>query len=185
MTNDKLKQFIDENREAFDSGNPDPKVLSNLRKQMKSKGTGGKLHTMRLFRRVAAAAAVVIIISASLYFILKKDGGPAIQEPENAGEITTFPDPVFARQIDQYQQMIELQQAELKKVKIEHPDLYEQFTDDINQLDSAYQTLKTTLENSPNTETVLEAMIHNLQLQTELLNRQLIIIKEIKQKSKT
>jgi len=31
---------------------------------------------------------------------------------------------------------------------------------------------------------LLEAMIQNLQLQSELLNRQLLIIKEIKQKSK-
>jgi len=44
--------------------------------------------------------------------------------------------------------------------------------------------LKTSLENNPNTEMLLEAMIRNLQIQSELLARQLSIIKEIKQKSK-
>ena len=103
---------------------------------------------------------------------------------EVAENTTDNPDAVYAKQIDQYQQIIDRQQAQLKKAQYEHPDLYRQFTDDINQLDSAYRKLKTSLENNPNTEMLLEAMIRNLQIQSELLTRQLSIIKEIKQKSK-
>jgi hypothetical protein len=180
---DKLKQFIDDNRKAFDSENPDPKLYSNLQQKYKT-ANPGKVYPMKLFRRVAAVAAVMIL-SVSLYFILKKNNSTTIQGPENAVDVTAFPDPAYAKQIDQYQQMIDLQQMELKKVENEHPDLYRQFTDDINQLDSSYRALKTTLEKNPNTEMLLEAMIRNLQLQSELLNRQLLIIKEIKQKSKT
>ena len=180
---DKLKQFIDDNREAFDSENPDPKLYNNLRQKFKTTGTG-KVYPMKLYRRIAAAAAV-LVLSASLFFILKKNNSTTIKGPENAVDVTTFPDHVYAKQIDQYQQMIDLQQTELKKVENEHPDLYRQFSDDINQLDSAYRALKITLEKNPNTEMLLEAMIRNLQLQSDLLNRQLLIIKEIKLKSKT
>jgi hypothetical protein len=180
---DKLKQFIDDNREAFDSESPDPKLYNKLTQKFKTVNTG-KIYPMKLYRRIAAVAAV-IILSASLYFIFKKNNGIIPKGPENTVDAITFPDPVYAKQIDQYQQMIDLQQIELKKVENEHPDLYRQFSDDINQLDSAYRALKITLEKNPNTEMLLEAMIRNLQLQSELLNRQLLIIKEIKQKSKT
>ena len=178
---DKLKQFIDDNREAFDSDNPNPKLFNKFQRQLKN---NNGIYSRIFFRRAAAAAAV-IIVSASLFFIFRKNNGPALEDPDSSRELSTFPDPVYAKQIDQYRQMIDLQQTELKKVKTEHPDLYQQFTDDIDQLDSAYRTLKITLEQNPNTETLLEAMIRNLQLQSELLNRQLLIIKEIKQKSKT
>jgi len=43
--------------------------------------------------------------------------------------------------------------------------------------------LKTKLPENPNREMLLEAMISNLQMQSDLLSRQLKIIKEIKQKS--
>jgi len=62
--------------------------------------------------------------------------------------------------------------------------LYRQFAKDINQLDSAYRVLKITLTTNPNQEMLLEAMIRNLQFQSDLLNRQLLIIQEIKQKNK-
>jgi hypothetical protein len=180
---DKLKQFIDDNREAFDSESPDPDLYNNLKQKLTTTNTG-KVYPVKLYRRIAAVAAV-IILSVSLYFVFKKNNSTIIKDPENTVDATTFPDPVYAKQIHQYQQMIDLQQMELKKVKNEHPDLYRQFSDDINQLDSAYRALKITLEKNPNTEMLLEAMIRNLQLQSELLNRQLLIIREIKQKSKT
>lgn len=185
---DQLKKFVDDNREVFDSDNPDPKLFSKLQQRLKDDNSSDrKVHPLRSFRLIAAiAATVIIIISASLYFILQKSNNTTTTTgPQNADNATMIPDPVYAKQIDQYKQMIDFQQTELRKIETEHPELYRQFTDDIDQLDSAYRVLKTTLPENPNTEILLEAMIHNLQLQTELLNRQLLIIKEIKQKSKT
>ena len=179
---DKLKKFIGDNREAFDSENPDPKLYRELQQRLKGNIIKHKADQKKLFRFIAVAASVVVIC-VSLYVIYQKNDGP-IQHTETADDITAIPDQVFAKQIDQYQQIIDRQQAQLKQVQYEHPDLYRQFTDDINQLDSSYRVLKTTLEENPNTEMLLEAMIRNLQIQSELLNRQLSIIKEIKQKSK-
>ena len=182
---DPLKNFVDENREAFDSDAPDPRLFNKVRERLKDNNEK-KIHSLRSFRLIAAVATTALIISASLYFILQKNNTTTTKEgPQNADNTTMIPDPVYAKQIDQYKQMIDFQQTELRKIETEHPDLYRQFTDDIDRLDSAYRSLKTTLPENPNTEILLEAMIHNLQLQTELLNRQLLIIKEIKQKSKT
>jgi hypothetical protein len=122
-----------------------------------------------------------------LYYSLQKknDKDEIVKTiPGNTEEkISTF-DPLYAKQIVHYQEMIGLQQTELKQVEKEQPQLYHQFAADINQLDSAYRSLKTTLTTNPNREMLLEAMIRNLQFQSDLLNRQLLIIKEIKQKSK-
>jgi phage shock protein A len=74
-----------------------------------------------------------------------------------------------------------LKQNELRQIEKDQPELYRQFVSDITQLDSSYNSLKKELPANPNREQLLEAMIQNLQLQTELLNQQLRIIKQIKQ----
>ena len=80
--------------------------------------------------------------------------------------------------------MIDTKQEELKALAKEQPELYQQFTTAINQLDSSYNTLKNQLSATPNREMLLEAMIQNLQLQLNVLNQQLNIINQIKESKK-
>ncbi|MFI5131400.1 MAG: hypothetical protein ACHQFX_15470 [Chitinophagales bacterium] len=183
--NDKLKQFIEDNREAFDSETPAPKLMEKMKRQLSQDGRSKKRFELT-FMHWAAAVVGFIILSIVLYYSTQQrndsttvQGGTAKIE-----EKTVVTEPAYARQIDQYLELIGLQQIELRKVEKEQPELYRQFANDINQLDSAYRALKITLTTNPNRELLIEAMISNLQLQTELLNRQLSIIKEIKQKSK-
>lgn len=183
MMSDKLKDFIDNNRDAFDSESPDPGLYNSL--QMQVAGNGLRKTGFRKIVRRGVAAASVILVGLSMYFIFQKKHDKPGESPAAKTDAIIGPDPTYAKEINQYQQLIDHQQAQLKQVKDEHPELYRQFTDDINQLDSAYRVLKITLESNPNTEQLLDAMVHNLQIQTELLNRQLSVIKEIKQKSKT
>lgn len=183
--NDKLKQFIEDNREAFDSETPAPKLMEKMKRQLSQDGRSKKRFELT-FMHWAAAVVGFIILSIVLYYSTQQrndsttvQGGTAKIEDK-----TVVTEPAYARQIDQYLELIGLQQIELRKVEKEQPELYRQFANDINQLDSAYRALKITLTTNPNRELLIEAMISNLQLQTELLNRQLSIIKEIKQKSK-
>ena len=67
----------------------------------------------------------------------------------------------------------------------DQPDLYREFISEITTLDSSYNALKKELPQNPNREQLLEAMIENLRLQTDLLNQQLLIIKKIKQAKTT
>ena len=62
------------------------------------------------------------------------------------------------------------------------PELYKQFLNDNNRLDSSYKFLKSELSANPNKEILLDAMIQNLELKLDLLNRQLQIIKQSKNK---
>jgi hypothetical protein len=182
---DKLKQFIEDNREAFDSETPAPKLLEKMKGQLRQDGRPKKRFELT-FMHWAAAVVGFIILSVVLYYTMQKRNDSTIVQagPANMEEKTLVTEPAYAKQIDHYQELIGLQQIELRKVERDQPELYRQFANDINHLDSAYRALKTTLTTNPNRELLLEAMISNLQLQTDLLNRQLSIIKEIKQKSK-
>jgi hypothetical protein len=181
---DKLKQFIDENRRAFDSAEPDPQILKRLQGQMA--GNSKIKYISRGLLKKTAVVAAVISLSVAAYFIFpkKKKAIEPFAIENSTEEIIDYGNPVYAKEIYHFKELIGLKQSELKKLEKEYPQLYQQFRGDINELDSSYQALKTNLSANLNREMLLEAMIQNLQLQSELLNRQLLIIKEIKQKSK-
>jgi hypothetical protein len=78
-----------------------------------------------------------------------------------------------------YAKLVEIKHKQLKTIEKDEPLLYKQFASDVSRLDSVYQSLRIELPKNPNREQILEAMLQNLQLQMELLNHQLDIIKQI------
>jgi len=186
--NDKLKQFIRDNRAAFDSEEPGAGLFSKMERQL----LGPKKKAGWTPWRWAAVLTGLALLSATFFFLptRNKNGKketPVVIQPNNSikEDISFIGDASYAKQIYHFRELIGLKQAELEQLKAEYPDLYNQFVTDINELDSSYQSLKIHLAVNPNREMLLEAMIQNLQLQSELLNRQLMIIKEIKQKNKS
>jgi hypothetical protein len=83
-----------------------------------------------------------------------------------------------------YAKLIEIKQEELKTLEKDEPLLYKQFASDVEKLDKVYHSLKTQLPENSNQEQIIEAMVSNLQLQINLLNKQLKIIKQIKHSKK-
>lgn len=184
--NDRLKDFIEQNRQAFDSEEPDPQLFSRIQKNL-SGGPAPAKWFQHPSMKWAAAAAGVILVAGTVYLAVPKkavQNSIAVTNPPVKTETTNeISDPAYAKQISYFREIIGLKQEELKQLKNDYPDLYTRFVTDLNQLDSSYQSLKINLAVNPNREMLLQAMLQNLQLQSELLNRQLIIINEIKQKS--
>lgn len=184
---DKLKQFIEQNRDDFDDAQPNPHLFRAIKEEMSGKKETGKTVILSM-RRVAAGVAVLLALSMAIYFLFDNKKSPESsginKDQQNEESLSKLAGPAYAKQINQFEELIGLQQTELEFLKSDHPQLYQQFINDINELDSSYQSLKIKLATNPNRELLLEAMIQNLQLQSELLNRQLLIIKEIKQKNK-
>jgi uncharacterized protein (DUF2344 family) len=176
-----LENFINNNREEFDSEemkNGWEKIESKL-KQRKTKNTRRWL--------LAAAASVTIFVSGAIFYEqIKENKTPdtVIEQPVNlpSKELTDDVDPSYTIQMDQFAQLINLKQNELRQNQKKQPELYQQFLKDNNQLDSSYTFLKSKLSANPNKEILLDAMIQNLQLKLDLLNRQLQIIKQSKNK---
>jgi hypothetical protein len=84
-----------------------------------------------------------------------------------------------------YARLVEIKHNQLKAIEKDEPLLYRQFASDVNKLDSVYHNLQGQLPKNPNREQLLEAMLQNLQLQMQLLNHQLDIIKQINHSKKT
>ena len=182
----RLEQFIRENRDHFDGENPDPEVWNKICKEMQPISSGkNKVFRINMIRWSVAAAIVALAALTIFYFVLdqRKENLATNDKPSENGSIDIINqiNPTYAKEVYHFTQLIELKQSELKQIAKENPDLYREFLADVNKLDSSYNALKNELPSNPNREQLLEAMIENLRLQTELLNQQLQILKNIKQ----
>jgi len=92
--------------------------------------------------------------------------------------------PEYAVEFNQVYQSVVDRQQELKTAVSGQPKLYQQFQQDLNVLDSSYQMLKKQASQTPNRDVIIKAMIENLELQAELLNRQMMIFNEFKNSKK-
>ncbi|HEY8971857.1 MAG TPA: hypothetical protein VIM64_22300 [Puia sp.] len=99
------------------------------------------------------------------------------REPKNAAY--SDEQSLIREQMVHYSRLVELKQQELKIIEKDEPMLYKQFASDFKELDHAFHNLQFELNDNPNSERVLEAMLQNLQLQMGLLNHQLDVIKQI------
>jgi septal ring factor EnvC (AmiA/AmiB activator) len=177
----KLKNFISDNRKAFDDEMPSGKVWENIEASFTEKKKKQFILTP-LYKWSMAVAAMLILASGAYFIFIKKSvETPVVTKTET--DINTLA-PDYAPEMNQFVKMIDTKQEELKALAKEQPELYQQFTTAINQLDSSYNTLKNQLSATPNREMLLEAMIQNLQLQLNVLNQQLNIIHQIKDSKK-
>ncbi len=182
MSNE-LKKFIEDNREEFDDRAPSANVWQNIESALSPEKK--KRSIIRPLYKWTMAAAAVLIISTGVYFVMsdKKNTDETTVSSGHEGTGSDSPESLTP-QMTQFVKMIDMKQEELKTLAAEQPELYKKFSNDLNQLDSSYNTLKTQLNAAPNREMLLEAMIQNLQLQLSVLNQQLNIINQIKQSKK-
>jgi hypothetical protein len=137
--------------------------------------------------RWAVAATLFLALAGTLGYMLYRNSAEEVRSSQVAGRtdhvdlLVSQIDPQYAKLVSQFTEVIETKQTELRKIEKDDPALYQQFSGDIHKLDSAYHVLRGTLNANPNTEQLLQAMISNLQLQIDLLNQQLTVIKKIKE----
>lgn len=81
-----------------------------------------------------------------------------------------------------YSRLIEIKQGQMAELKQNEPELYKEFSADMELLETSYLSLKQQFKQGLNSEKLLEAMIQNLKMQTDLLNKQLEILKQIHHK---
>lgn len=180
--NDPLKKYIRAHREDFDSEAPDPAVWDRLSQRIAVNVTP-PVRSLRSFRRgLVAAAAVVVAISLPLILRTHSDH----PQPTAAVSITdtaASDEALYDQELYHFTQIVNIKFREIQKIKGAHPELYERFSADLQKLDTAYQQLKAELPNQPNQELMLQAMLQNLTLQIDLINRQLGIIEQLKNES--
>ncbi|MGN6292840.1 MAG: hypothetical protein ACTHMV_08865 [Chitinophagaceae bacterium] len=177
----KLKQFIRENRHSFDDTPPPGSAWDRINTSVPALQTGKRFPLKKIYRWSAAAA--VFLTAAACFYLFAWKGNKDDQEiarrngREPVHDINTI-DPEYALKAGRIYQVIEKKQEELKTLSADQPELYDQFTQDLATLDSSYRVLKEQAKKSPNREILIKAMMNNLQLQAELLSKQLSIISE-------
>ena len=197
---DKLQRFIRDNREAFDDTEPSDEIWHKISERLPQVVLVGDENAANEAPKTAivhedfqndgnhtvfkwlgnwrVAAAVVLAVGVGWYANHLNQKYNLMEQPSMA-----LNSPNFAKQVSQYTQLIETKRAELRTMTETNPDLYREFAVELDQLEFSYQNLKSDLPQNPNQETVIQAMIQNLQWQIDLLNQQLSIIQRIKSKN--
>jgi hypothetical protein len=171
--NDRLENFIRENKKEFDQFDPPASLWDKIDKQLdenriSSPGKREKVVRLSFLLKMAATIVVALGIGLWTYQYQKKE----VMDLSNI-------DPQLAKQQIHYASLIEVKRSELKRIEKEEPQLYNEFSSEIRKMDLSYQKLKSDLPASPNQEETVRAMIQNLQVQIELLNQQLNVIQQI------
>jgi len=186
-----FEKFIRKNRSDFDDETPSDKVWKEIEKTIPVKKEA-KRFTLTDIYKWSAAAAIFFIALTSVYFLVfknkyshenlttKKETEQSSPAPGNLNSISVE----YAAEFKEASEAVENRQKELRSAIANDPELYKKFQQDLNILDSSFRLLRDQANQSVNRDVIIKAMIQNLQLQSELLARQLMVLDEIK-KTKT
>lgn len=160
---DQLEKYILENKAAFDDQVPNDQLWLNIQSKM------GKPSKMFVFWKIAA---LFLLMTTSVLIIERQLSSGESQEISLGEE--------FLQAEGYYLQVINTQQAELKH--LEGGNTHEELLIELQELDAAYQNLKSTYINQNSDEMLKGAMIENLIMRMEILNRQITILKKFNTK---
>jgi hypothetical protein len=80
--------------------------------------------------------------------------------------------------------LISYKEKEIRNLAKNNPEIYKNFSADMEGLNKSYKQLTKQLPNTHNKSALINAMIYNLQIQIDLLNKQLIILNKIESSQK-
>jgi len=153
---DELKNFIDNNRSAFDDHRPPEKIWSAIESALPGMRKRSLWNSVSLWR-----AAAILFLGLSVYFFMTK----TLQRNEGALSQVEFTDLelFYSSQIAEKVALIN---------DIDAPGESDLFTQDFQRLDAMYQVLREEMKNRPS-EKVKDALVLNLLVRIDLLNQQI------------
>lgn len=164
--NDRLEKFIKSHRADMDAKEPRPDLWIDIANEISSETKQRSLNKSFVWWR---AAAVLFLFVTSL-LVLER----FVSEPTK--EVVIVNEQLLEAE-NFYIALISQKKEEVITLSEEY-ELGDDFANEISLLDSMYTVLKKDL-NHGNEEIIADAMILNLQLRIEILNKQLSIIQSI------
>lgn len=158
---DQFEKFIMENRDGFEDASPSDELWNRIDKGLSKK--------KKNFQVVWKVAAVLFLVSTIYLIADRREAG--MEQPVLSQE--------FVQAEDFYVSLINERKRQIKEQL--SPEQEQQFLKDIDLLDSMYADLKSTYQSNASNERVVDAMINNLQLRVDILNKQLEILEKIKE----
>lgn len=182
-----LEQFIQNNREAFNNCEAPAglwdKIDQSLGKENKAKPEADEIiikfkkSSISKLKMWAMAASLTVLVGYILAFYMNN-------KSNSTEQIVADVAPQYGDKMIQYTSLIESKRVEIKQIETHDPEMYKEFASEIEKLNQDYQSLQTELSQTPNQEDLVKAMVQNLQVQLDILNRQLKIIEKVKQYQK-
>ncbi|PQA58305.1 hypothetical protein [Siphonobacter curvatus] len=195
MKKDRIERFIRDNREEFDAFEPPLGLWADIERRLPEAiipdaeeketkviplgNTAGNRSWMHFFVEKSWRMAAGVVLLLGLGFV----AGQYFMKPRYTDPIIAQVSPEEGKMAFRYASLIETKRSEIKAIETSNPQLYREFASEIEQLDKDYQNLRSELPQTPNQTELVEAMIQNLQLQLDILNRQLQIINRISKPS--
>ena len=163
---DRLEQFIEENRDSFDSYSmPDENSMWEKITYKRGKKPGRRVY-MKYFYR---AASVLLIFSVS-YLIndfIHNYRGERIAEKKMNDIYEQIPELKEAEKY--YSSLVSSKLKEIKPFLAGNPALGKDVNIDLQELDSVYASLKNDLKDNVANDQIIEAMIQNYRLKLGIL----------------
>lgn len=186
----RIEKFIEQNRHLLDTENVPEAVWEKIKLPVAEKQSA-KVVLWKPMYKWAAAAVITGLMALTGYLLIQKYSHDIPPETAGMQKSDTLPQPDINNIPNEYGEeaaaiykSITVKQEELKTIAGTDPELYRQFAGDLATLDSSYRVLQSQAAASPNHDVIIKAMIQNLQLQAELLSRQLLIINQFKNSKK-
>jgi len=163
MKEDRLEQFIAENRDQFDLYDPDEKVWKEISKT---------IHRKRFFtswKTVVWRAAAVIVIFAASFMFWEYMSHSNILIGRMEKKVKKLDIPELREAEIYYTNMVDNRMDEIRPLIEEDPQLRDELNRDLSELDSIYSELQKDLTDNIANDEVVEAMIQNYRLKLEIL----------------
>ena len=185
--NKNLEQFIQNNREAFDNCEAPARLWDRIDKSL-GKEIIQKTESDEIiikFKKSSISTLKIWAMAASLTLLIGYVSVFYLNNKSNSTEqIVAEVAPQYGDKMVQYTSLIESKRVEIKQIETHDPVMYQEFATEIEKLNLDYQNLQTELSQTPNQEDLVKAMVQNLQVQLDILNRQLKIIEKVKEYQK-
>jgi len=167
MKPDKLEQFILDNKDGFTPPYPTPDVWEKVKKREPEK----KQIYINWSYLASRAAAVAVIFVVSYYFheyrySLKESTSIAVTGV--VGEVSPMYQELQEAEL-YYSSQINYKKTELFSLTSNSPELQQDITTELGDLDAILLELKEDLKDNADNQEVVEAMIQNYMLKLEIL----------------
>jgi hypothetical protein len=157
---DSLKDFVDRNRNGFDSREPKEEAWKKIESNLPSKSVS-LWNSVSLWR---AAAILLLGVSGYLFFAPQGIRNNRIETAQIKGEFKDL-EVFYSNQIVEKKELVSQFQTKTGLTE-------DEVTQNLQKLEAMYQVLKEQMETRP-TQDVKDALVLNLLVRIDLLNQQL------------
>jgi|WetSurMetagenome_2_1015567.scaffolds.fasta_scaffold24539_3 hypothetical protein len=164
---DKLEDFIRKNRSDFDFREPSPWVWKGIRAQI-----GNRRRSILWW---SAAASVIVLLGISALFLYPWPGRGNVSRRE---EIIMKRNPQLMETEFYYNNLVKTLSNEAKPLLVGYPDLRKELNSDMSRIDSLCAEIKKDLRDNVSNQQVIEALINNYRIKTEILQEMLEMLKQ-------